>query len=207
MRQVENWSRQVATQLQVALQMVAPPQPPPIALLDPSSQHYAPDTYHLQRAQYEQRMQSWEATNRHVQQISQQAEQIASAQREQHERAELDRLSRVWPEFSKQEIVQSFISDMGKFYGYSEAELDASMNDHRNALVARDAIAYRKLKAGGGELRAKAVAKAPAKAAQPKGSGRTLSREEAQHMQARKALKASGGKDRAAAARAFMKFV
>jgi hypothetical protein len=70
-------------------------------------------------------------------------------------------------------------------------------------------LAYRKLQAAqGGDIKDKVVAKAAAKVAPAASqSKRTLSREDAQHMQARKALKESGGKDLRAAARGFMKFV
>lgn len=207
MGEVEQWSQQVATQLQAALQLVQAPRPPDISMRDPRSQNYDPDRYEIERYNYERAMQQYQTAQGHVQQLTQQAQALAARRQADVEAVEADRLTKAWPEFYKPETIESFVKDMQKHYGLSYEELDAMLTDHRQVLAARDALAWRKSKAAGGELQARVVAKAPAKQAAPQGQKRQLSRDQAQHMQARKQMKESGGKDMAAAARAFEKFV
>lgn len=204
--QIEQAAHAVSLQLQAALQYVQPPQPPPIEMLDPQSQRYNPDQYHLMRAQYEQRAQLHQGALQQAQHFANQAQAAAAAREHQQSEAELGRLMRVWPTFADEapEIVQR----AERHYGLTYEELDRAVTDHRQMMVLRDALAYREMTSKGGKLEAKVVAKAPAKAAPQAGQqGRKLSREEAQYMQARKQLKESGGKDRTAARRAFEKFV
>lgn len=207
LQQVEHWSQQAAVQLQAAMQLVQPPRPPDISMRDPRSPNYDPDRYEMEKFQFEGSMRQYEAAQRYAQQFSQQAEAIKAQRQAEIESVEADRLTKAWPEFYKPETMESFVRDMQKHYGLTFQELDDMLTDHRQVLAARDALAWRKSKAAGGELQARVVAKAPAKQVAPKGQKRELSRENAQHMQARKAMKESGGKDMSAAARAFMKYV
>lgn len=205
MGQMEQASRQVAYQLQAALQLVQPPARP-----NPMDPKYEFDErqYRIDEYQYQQGMGQYQQAQTLAKQFGQQAEQTRAAQTEQQELAELAKLNRVYPEFTKQETLNVILTETHKHYGISPQELDAILTDYRQALVLRDALEYRKMKAAGGDVKAKVVAKAAAKPAPAASqSKRTLSREQAQHMEARKALKQSGGKDINAAARGFMKYV
>jgi hypothetical protein len=55
------------------------------------------------------------------------------------------------PEFGKEEYYGKFWNEMvrvgGQVYGYSAKELSEGMNDHRQYLVMRDALAFRRIKA------------------------------------------------------------
>ena len=55
------------------------------------------------------------------------------------------------PEFGRDDYYQRFwneaVSGAGRYYGYSPQELEEGMNDHRQYLVLRDALAYRRIKA------------------------------------------------------------
>lgn len=208
MQQVEGWSQQVVTQLQAAMQMVQPPRPPDISMRDPRSPNYDPDRYEMARFQYEQGMQSYNQAQGLAQHLAQQAQTLAEQRQAEIESVELEKLtSKVWPEFAKPETQQAVMADVQKFYGISPDELDAGFNRAWQGAMLRDALAFRKSKAAGGELQAKVKAKAPAKAVAAEGAKRNLSKDQAQHMQARKAMKESGGKDMNAAARAFLKYV
>lgn len=160
-RQIEQQAQQTGLMLQAALQMLQPPQPPHPDMLNPQSQSYNPDGYHLAFAQYQQGREQFGRAQQLGAQLLQQAHSAQAQASEARERAELQSLQRVWPEFSSTDTINTFISDMGKAYGYSPEELDASLNDHRNALVARDALAYRALMASGKDVKAKVEAKAP----------------------------------------------
>lgn len=207
MQQVEGWSQQVVAQLNAAMQMVQPPRPPDISMRDPRSPNYDPDRYEVARFQYEQGMQSYNQAQGLAQHLTTQAQALAAQRQAENETAELEKLNKAWPEFQNPDTLNAFVSDTQKHYGINAQELDAILVDHRQALVLRDALAFRKSKAAGGELQAKVKAKAPAKAVVQEGAKRNLSKDQAQHMQARKAMKESGGKDMNAAARAFLKYV
>jgi hypothetical protein len=154
LRQVEQVARQAATQVQAALQLLQPPQPPNAeTMLNPASPQYDPDSYHRQFAVYQRAMGQFQQAQGVARELQQQAQQAAAQATEQREMAELNKLKRVWPEFGEKATTDSFISEMNKAYGYSPEELDASLIDHRNALVARDALAYRKLMAKSGDVK------------------------------------------------------
>lgn len=161
-RQVEQYAQRVAVNLQAALQLLQPPQPPNAdEMLNPSSPKYDPDAYHRLYAGYQRTAMQYNQAQGVAQQLLQQAQHASEQASEQRETQELQRLERAWPGFSQPEALNKFVSDMGKAYGYSPQELDASLNDHRNALVARDALAYRAMKAQSGDVKAKVEAKAP----------------------------------------------
>lgn len=202
-QETEQYTRQAYAQLQAALQIVKPPVAP-----NPRDFQYTED-YNTARYDFEQRMGAYQQATQLAQHLQGQASQAAAFQQEQREEAELGRLTKAWPEFSKADVREAFVKDATQHYGVSAEELDEVMVDHRQVLILKDALAFRKAQAAGGDMKAKVVAKAAAKvASQPAAQGkRTLSKEQAQHMNARKALKESGGKDIKAAARAFERFV
>lgn len=162
LRQVEQHSRQVGTMLQAALQMLQPPQPPNAdAMLNPASPQYDPDGYHRQYAAYQSAQQSFGRAQQYSQQLLERAQQADAQAKEIRETRELQRLQREWPQFGEPEVTNKFVSDMTKAYGFTAQELDDVLVDHRQALVARDALAFRAMKAQSGDVRAKVEAKAP----------------------------------------------
>jgi hypothetical protein len=202
---------QIGYQLQAVLQHIQPPQPPPVDMLDPQSPRYNPDSYHLARAQFEQRAASYQQVQGTAQWIEQQ-QQALNAQRDDREFA---KLAPHWPEFTDQAkgpmVQQEFMSGMNKHYGFTFAELDSVMVDHRQALVARDALKWReheaKAKTAKTTLKEKVVQTAkPAKQGATQSSGKKLTTDQSNYMNARKALKANG-KDMNAAAKGFLRFL
>lgn len=160
--QVEMFAKQTAYHLQAAMQLLQPPRPPDAnALLHPQSPQYNPDQYHMAFADYQRASQQFQAAQGVANELMQRAQYAESAATAQREQAELNKALRDWPDFGKPETQQEFVSDMGKAYGYSPQELDASLTDHRNLKVARDALAYRKLMAKGGDVKKAVEAKAP----------------------------------------------
>lgn len=107
-----------------------------------------------------------------AQQEAEQKEALKTYRKEQGEK-----LVKRAPEFAKDEYYRTFwneaISKGGQYYGYTPDELSNGMNDHRQYLVFRDALAYRRIKANQG----KAKNGQPANGQQPQrkvmtGSGR-----------------------------------
>lgn len=161
LKEVEDYAKQTAYGLQAALHLLQAPQPPNAdRMLDPRSPEYDPDGYHRAFAQYQQSAQRYQMAQQLGGDLMKQAQAAQQQAQAQRETAELQRLKRVWPEFDSQDTINKFVSDMGKAYGYSPEELDASLTDHRNALVARDALKWRELQAKSGEVK-KAVETKP----------------------------------------------
>lgn len=75
----------------------------------------------------------------------------ASAEFDRFKASQAAKLEQRAPDFANDAYYRTFWNDMiaigGRVYGYSAKELNEGMNDHRQYLVMRDAIAYRKLKA------------------------------------------------------------
>jgi hypothetical protein len=162
LRQVEQVGQQTAYMLQAALQMTqAPREPNPLdpkydEYNDPSGKQWRNDQYN-----YQQLSKVYSQAQELSRQLLQQAQGAHAMATEERETLELQRLTRAWPEFSQRETLDKFVNDMGKSYGFSAEELDAVLTDHRQALVARDALAYRAMKAQSGDVKAKVEAKAP----------------------------------------------
>lgn len=160
--QIEHAGRQTAYMVQAALQMLQAPQPPNADLmLNPSSPQYDPDGYHRQFAHYQRASQQFQTAQGLGQQLMQQAQQAEAQAKDVREGRELESLKRAWPEFAQEATLNKFVEDMGKAYGFSLQELDDVLVDHRQALVARDALAFRAMKAQSGDVKAKVEAKAP----------------------------------------------
>ncbi len=158
---IENAGQQTAYMIQAALQLLGQPQPPNTDMLNPASQNYNPDQYHMAFAHYQRASQQHQQAKGLGEQLMQQAQSAVAQAKEAREGQELQRLQRAWPEFGQQDTLDRFVADMGKAYGFSAQELDDVLVDHRQALVARDALAYRAMKAQSGDVKAKVEAKAP----------------------------------------------
>lgn len=142
------------------------PQPPNPSMLDPHSQHYNPDAYNLGKYQYEQAM---GLINNARGQLSQMTQQQMVAQ-EQREALEIERERRMLiqadPTWGGDEKTwngkrDALVSDLDKYFGISETELDTITN-HKFFLVAQAALAMVKSREKAPSL--KKQAGAPAKA-------------------------------------------
>ena len=91
------------------------------------------------------------------------------------------------PEFAKPEFLPAFIRDVSKAYGFNQQEV-AQVIDHRNYLMARDAMRWRK-----SQQSAQKIVKQPGKVIKP-GTVQTSSEQEASRKAAeRKKLDKPGG--------------
>lgn len=161
MAQTRAYMQNAGEYVQAVLQHLAPPQPPHPAMLDPNNQAYNPDAYHLQRANYEQAMGRFH-------QVRQQAEGLVQGARQQQEweeankRAQEDQiLVRLWPETKDDAYNDKVWADLRQHYGFSEEEIIASLSNHKAALVARDALAFRAMKNKAPEVKQQVQKTAP----------------------------------------------
>jgi hypothetical protein len=161
MGQVEQFAKETAYAIQGALQLLQPPQAP--NPMDPKYEYdqrqYQIDLYKHQQAEVQFRQ-----AHGLGQQLLKQAQTAQARVVEERETRELNLLNRAWPEFSKGETVEKFVGDMVKEYGtlgVTKDTLDDALTHHWMALVARDALAYRAMKAQSGDVKAKVEAKAP----------------------------------------------
>lgn len=207
---------QVGYQLQAVQKVIQPPQPPMPPSPDVTNQYspnYDPDAvgrFMMARANWEQQMGLYNMVQDASKGIERQQQQFE----EQRDERELRALAPHWPEFTdpvKGQTVQTeFVSGMHKHYGLSPQETDAALTDHRYALVARDALKWREHQASQTAakttLKEKVAAAKPAARGPTQGQGKTLSTEQSNYMNARKALK-SNGKDMGAAAKGMLRFL
>lgn len=116
-----------------------------------------PATYTAKRAQYEERV--WQ-----IRQIQAEKQRTDAEEATQKARAELGKLIEKLPEWSDEtkakEGFASLTKELADGYGFNEDDVGA-ISDHRLVLIARDAIAYRKLMADKKAAEAKKVADAP----------------------------------------------
>lgn len=169
--QVRQFSLETGSMIQAAMQLLQPPRPPNAeAMLNPASPQYDPDGYHRQFAQF----QNAQAQYQHAQGLGKQllsqaqaAQARADAERDAVSFQRLERKGGWYAEFVKDDpknpngVRAKFADEMKAAYGYSWDELDAALTDPKNLEVARDALAYRAMKAKSGEVKAKVEAKAP----------------------------------------------
>lgn len=161
MTQTRSYIENVSQHAQAVLSQIAPPQPPPVVMLDPNSQHYNPDQYHLQRGLYEQAMGRY-------QNIQQQAVALGERARQQQEWEDSNRrsqedqiLMRLWPETRDDAYSDKVWADVKQHYGFSEDEIYAALSNHKAALVVRDALAYRAMKNGAPQVKEQVQKAAP----------------------------------------------
>jgi hypothetical protein len=156
--EIETVGKQAGYMVQAALQLLRPPTPP-----DPRDQKYEYDQrqYQIDMFNYQQGMTQHQQAQDLGQKLLAQAQQAAMRAQDERDTVELHKLNRAWPEFGERETMEKFVSDMSKAYGFTPQELDEVLVDHRQAIVARDALAYRAMKAQSGDVKAKVEAKAP----------------------------------------------
>lgn len=144
---------------------------------DPSLATTDPYAYTRQKAEHD----AWIVR---LQQLEQQGHQTKQQKEAETAKAKKERGDREWstliekmPGLKDQKRFSSFVSDIrdhGKQYGFTEAELAEAVGyDHRQALVMRDAIAWRKLQASKPKVQSKVEGRPPVQR-----SGKRLSPDE-----------------------------
>lgn len=131
---------------------------------DPALLSTDPVAYMQQEAQHKQWMQHLS----YIQQQQQQAKtagqaETATKQKESAER-EWNALLEAVPDLKDAKRLNSFAGDIkthGHAYGFTPEEIAAVAMDHRQALVLKDAIAWRKLQANKGKVAAKVEGRPP----------------------------------------------
>lgn len=195
---------QTRQQLVDALQRIQtfnplPPEPD-TSLLDTQSDRYNPDAYHSQRARYDAAVKQYQEVERQIAGQRQAMQREQEIVQQQTLRREIELLKEKWPEISGEnarDIVQGFAKDVGKYYGIEPDVID-TITDHRFYLLARDALAYRRMSDKAPAIRKKA-ADAPKLI---KSAGRSAPAKEADRAtkEARKRLQKTGKLEDAAAA-------
>lgn len=160
-KEVEEFSKQASAVLQATLQLIAPPQPPSRDMLNPASPNYNPDGFNLAMLNYQDAMAIRQQAEAWAKEILGQADEASQKQNNERWSREKRLIAQHMPELTKQEGYNKFISDLKAAYRYSDEELDAALNDHRQFLVARDALAFRAMKAQGKDVKKQVEAKAP----------------------------------------------
>lgn len=170
-QQVRQFSLETGALIQASMQLLQEPRPPNAeAMLNPASPQYDPDAYHRQFAGYQNAKGQYDRARQLGGELLQRAQMAQARAEEERDLAAIGQLERKggWhAEFAKDDpknpngVRAKFASEMKAAYGYSWEELDAVLTDPRNLDVARDALAYRAMKASSGDVKAKVEAKAP----------------------------------------------
>lgn len=181
--------RQILEQYQ-ALNPVG--QPPSIAMLDPNSADYNPDRYHLEKAQYDQRLGNYYQSQQHLQRVREENERMEAEQRQTTINQEMGKLKEAWPEFyddaTKSEVRKSFLDGLQQHFGI-DPQTVSSVHDHRFYLMAKDALAFRGVKKDAPKVSARLKTKP--KVVKP--GTRTQSKPQVKQLaESRKALRRSG---------------
>lgn len=120
---------------------------------DPSELNDDPIGYMQRKADYDQRMQQFQYLRQMQEHSQQQMQHETEQQTQQRLLQERQALVRAMPELQDQAKFAAFRNDLvenASQYGVSEDEI-SSVSDHRQLLILKDAIAYRKLKASASE--------------------------------------------------------
>lgn len=174
-KQVRQFSLETGALIQATMQLLRepqPPQPPNPALMNQDYARWEQENaaFHQAQWQYAQSKQLFDTAKQHGNQLLERA-QLAQARAEEERdtlaMGQLERKGGWFAEFARDNpkdpngVRAKFANEMKAAYGYSWDELDAVLTDHRNVEVAKDALAYRAMKASSGEVKAKVEAKAP----------------------------------------------
>lgn len=195
---VQETQGQLRQVLEQYLQMNPVGQPPSMTMLDPNSMDYNPDRYHLEKAQYDQKVAGYYQTQQQLQRIQQENERIEAEQRQTVTRTEMEKLKAAWPEFYDEakapEVRNHFLTGLKQYFGI-DAETVSTVLDHRFYLMAKAAIAMAEVKSEAPKVAAKLKVKP--KVVKP--GTRTQSKPQAKQLaEARARLKRSGRESDAA---------
>lgn len=137
------------------------PQEPDQELLNQNSNRYNPEEYLRQQAHFQRVTGFMGQLQQQQQAAQQQLQQAQAAQDWERAGAELQQLTRVWPEWGDPVTAEKLADDMSaqlaKHYRLDRQTLE-SVSDHRFFLMAKDALAYR-AQAKGAEVKQIVAAK------------------------------------------------
>ena len=125
---------------------LAEPQMPSEDLMDSDPVRYLDEvkSFKERKAQYDEQMKK-------VQQVTAQQSQAQQIAQQKYLEGEMEQLKRVIPEFADSKkasvLKEQLVTGGNEYYGYTPDEIGQVM-DHRAIRVLRDAIEYRKIKAG-----------------------------------------------------------
>jgi FtsZ-binding cell division protein ZapB len=118
---------------------------------DPSLAHSDPQSFTVLNDIYNRTVEMMQGLDADYQQAEAYTSQEQSQALENFRSQQAQELVRRDPNFGKDDYYKTFWNEMnhygGRVYGYTAKELSEGMNDHRQYLVMRDAIAFQKLKA------------------------------------------------------------
>ena len=159
---LQQHAQQLAQQRDYVTQLVQAFMPPPP---DPSILDVDPHGYQKQRVEYEQWMAHHQNLAAMAQAEQQQAQQRAAQERKDREQREWNATLEKMPALKDETRLKGFIRDIeqhGLGYGFSKEEIaNALTMDHRQALVLRDAMAWRKLQADKTKVTSKVEGRPP----------------------------------------------
>jgi hypothetical protein len=170
-KQREQQLNQQAEYVAALVRSIVPEQPPmpDPALADPTSGKYDPAAFIAAQGKYNE----WAAWQQHINQLDAQRQEAdktrsteTAAQKRERADAEWTALLEKAPEFKDQKRTEAFVQDVTKFgtetYGFTKDEIREAVGlDHRQALVLKDAIAWRKLQASKANLPKKIEGRPP----------------------------------------------
>lgn len=139
--------------MQLIKTLVPDMQPPPLSMLDPSSDDYDPQTYNQLNAMHQQYKAAMADAEGKLKTLNEQAQREAQARHQRFLDENARKLIARYPEFATPEKAKARAAAMrtfltGKDYGFSEAEAN-SIIDHRMFKVIFDAMELAELKAKG----------------------------------------------------------
>lgn len=149
---------------------------------DPSMYAVDPLGYGEQKAFYDQRKEQLDYLLQQSQAAQQRAQQAQAEEAEQIRTREWEKTLEAMPELRDRNRLQAFASDVQRYgaeVGYSPQELKAIETDHRLAVVLRDAVSYRKLKANKPKAQAKVEGRPPVQRSGPRLNAETSRAREA----------------------------
>lgn len=119
------------------------PQKPDIAMLNPQSEKYNPDNYHLQKAYYDEVQGHLQSAKDEKQRLDGERQEEAKRANSQHLAEEEKKLLRAIPEWKDQRVMQKEATEAFNFvrsFGYSVEEARGMGADHRLMVIARLAM-------------------------------------------------------------------
>lgn len=192
---VKTYEQQLRNTLEFYQQLNPVGQEPPRSMLNPNSQDYNPEEYLRLKADFDDRVQSYQQTAQrlsYVQQQEQQRQQQIAQETTQREQA---KLKQVWPElFAEDANVQTaartaMMSGLQSHYDIGP-DIISQVLDHRLYALAKDALAYRALKQDAPQVTARLKVKP--KVVKPGSRAPQLKPGQQKATDARKALRKTG---------------
>lgn len=198
----------VIDRAEAALRMMPRPQMPSDLLLDPNSQYYNPEQYHVQKLNYDRQLEVLSSIKAERDRAVKERDDVKTAQESIHNAREHERLGRAWGDdwkdpAKREAKVKTLTEGVQKHFGITPDLLAQVPFDHRIMQLVAFALEAKGLPAKQAEVRKAIQSKAPkivnGQAPQRDSQGRFAAGE---YQSARKELKETGSED--AFVRAFL---